>query len=84
MFDVTGLRHEAVNHAVKDHAVILTGRSDRGDLFNMFGGEIFEQIDSHGAIGPFPFDLNLKARRARRCAGQSDQSRAGHQGKCDG
>ena len=68
---IAGLRHEAVDHAVEHHAIILTLSRQRCDLLHMLGGDIVQQVDGDGAVG-LACDLDLQT-----CG----QRGAGHQGK---
>ena len=46
---VAALRHEAVDHAVKDDAVVKSVLGQRGDALDMAGGEIGTELDHHRA-----------------------------------
>ena len=72
IFDIAGLRHEAFDDTVEYHAIVRAVRGDFGDLFDMQRGHILEQVDRNGA---FAFDVDLEARRERRCRENAEQNR---------
>jgi hypothetical protein len=50
---ITGLRHEAVDHAVEDDAVIEILAAEFLDARHMVGCQILEQLDHHPAVLEF-------------------------------
>jgi hypothetical protein len=48
---IAGLRHESIDHPVKDDAIIKTLPSQCLDPFDMIGGKRGEQLDRHPAAG---------------------------------
>ena len=64
-FHVACLRHETVNHTVKDHIVVGPFGRQRSDLLDVLGCHIFEQVDDDGSVG-FACDVNLKPCGTRR------------------
>ena len=48
---IARLGHEAVDHAVKDHVVIIAALGQRNDLFDMLGRHIGQKVDDDLALG---------------------------------
>ncbi len=49
----TDLRHESINHAVKDDAVVKAFAGQLLDAFDMAGGQVGTQVDFYRAFGGF-------------------------------
>ena len=57
---ITRLRHEALDHAVKDDVVIGALLGQRRDALDMQGGHLFKEVDDDGALG-LSGDVDLDA-----------------------
>ena len=51
VFDIAGLGHEALDHAVEDHPVIGPGFGQRDHPLDVEGREVGAQRDADGAVG---------------------------------